>query len=109
MTTTALLGQVKARLAAATPGPWVVDTGGFDTIAQVCSEDWAIHDGHIDIGDAQLIAHAPIDLARLLAIVEVMQAAIEQSIARSDDYGDSHCSQPIRRALLAADKLASDE
>lgn len=32
------------------------------------------------------------------ALVQAVEA-IQQSIARSDDYGDSHCSQPIREAL----------
>lgn len=39
-------------------------------------------------------------LARLVECVEAMQS----SVARSDDYGDSHCSQPIRQALSALAK-----
>ena len=34
-------------------------------------------------------------------LVAGLVEAIEKSIARSDDYGDSHCSQPIRKALTA--------
>lgn len=52
---------------------------------------------------------AHLDLSRLLAIVELQQAAILDSIARSDDHGDSWCSRPIRDALIAADKLAGEE
>jgi hypothetical protein len=38
----------------------------------------------------------------LKAIMESNEKLVEKirmSISRSDDYGDSHCSQPIRQAL----------
>jgi hypothetical protein len=38
----------------------------------------------------------------LKAILESNEKLVEKirmSISRSDDYGDSHCSQPIRQAL----------
>lgn len=34
---------------------------------------------------------------KVIALIE----AIKESIARSDDYGDSHCSKPIREALAS--------
>ena len=39
-------------------------------------------------------------------VIEMQQKAMRASIARSDDYGDSHCSAPIREAIKqATDKL----
>ena len=38
-------------------------------------------------------------LKELEAKLEIAREAIRNSIARSDDYGDSYCSQPIRKAL----------
>ena len=41
---------------------------------------------------------------RLCAANAELVEAIRSSIARSDDYGDSHCSQPIRQALKKYDR-----
>lgn len=41
----------------------------------------------------------------LRAQLKIAVDAIKQSVARSDDYGDSHCSQPIRQALASIEKL----
>ena len=39
-------------------------------------------------------------------VIEMQQKSMRASIARSDDYGDSHCSAPIREAIKqATDKL----
>ena len=77
------LDPIKARLAAATPGPWRwsrVESWGH--VAK-------LHDIHFlpnlaslsstqqDQADADLIAHAPSDLAALVAEVERLRAAIK--------------------------------
>lgn len=95
------LEAVKARIKAATPGPWTVEQNGFETIGQVCCEDWAINEGHMDIGDATLIAHAPQDLATLIRVVELQQEALKYYAEHWDDDLAS-------KALDAADKLVSE-
>lgn len=39
--------------------------------------------------------YEPIDSPEVMALVE----AIKLTIARADDYGDSHLSKPVRQAL----------
>jgi hypothetical protein len=73
------LDAIKARLAAATPGPWRVSRQNIDErpgTSEVCdlvNDCWVIVE-HNDLGryedDADLIAHAPADIAALLAEVE---------------------------------------
>ena len=74
----ALLAPIRARLAAATPGPWegllagprgerewIVDS----TSTFICSTQIDNQRGH---SDGTLIANAPTDLARLLAAIEAV-------------------------------------
>lgn len=68
------LSEIEGRLAAATPGPWecdgptasvayeVVSPGGFGAVGAIVATD-AIEE------DAELIAHAPADLAALMGFV----------------------------------------
>lgn len=52
--------------------------------------------------DTLSLAAAPkLDSKDLSAENERLRGAIKLSIARSDDYGDSFCSQPIREVLKA--------
>ena len=74
------LDAIRARLAAATPGPWHAygNTLAAETGGCTCSPHYGAHEAHCgleEIGqvvesDADLIAHAPADLAALLAEVE---------------------------------------
>jgi hypothetical protein len=80
-----LLEEIKARLNAATPGPWkAYDWPSFPrsdencvriesetTITAFCFSDKPNH-------DALLIAHAPEDLRKLIAVVEVLSATISK-------------------------------
>lgn len=70
------LEEIEARLKAATPGPWKADTsndGSSVTAATACytvcdCADW-VHPTEGEVSDARLIAHAPTDLAALVAEV----------------------------------------
>lgn len=114
MTTTALLSQVRARLAAATPGPKEVirfDNNSGEIDYQVAGGkpyiilcQFGDFDNPKAKADAHLLAHAPTDLAKLLAIVEVMQAALEAIRDRAS--GRNHLL--AYEALRAADKIAGE-
>ena len=78
------LQPIKDRLAVATPGPWWASKeksfGTYLAVAVVgCNEVLAEYDGyrHSDDDDADLIAHAPADLAALVAEVERLRGAIQ--------------------------------
>jgi hypothetical protein len=62
------LDEIEKRLAAATPGPWE----GVDY--EVLATEIDIADCQT-LADAELIAHAPTDLAALVAFARVVQAA----------------------------------
>jgi len=88
--TPADLAAIRARLAAATPGPWRLQTCACGA---VCDDAAAVKAGGVlvvecaDDPDADLIAHAPTDLAALLDEVERLRAglaAVEALIAHSD-------------------------
>ncbi len=53
-------------------------------------------------GEADVQANLRPILQALVEVIKVQGEAIDNSIARSDDYGDSHCSQLIREAQAAA-------
>jgi hypothetical protein len=59
------LEDIKDRLAAATPGPWEL-IGGGEWISPI-GIPVAPDDGGVGPQDAEFIAHAPTDIARLLA------------------------------------------
>lgn len=89
------LQPIKARLAAATPGPWEVES------SETVDGSFIANMGPIMIvpyfqgmapmmADADLIAHAPTDLAALVAEVERLRTAItehERLLRRGDHYG----------------------
>ncbi len=65
------LAPIKARLAAATPGPWsVAEIGGFQTTGLK--------------EDDELIVNAPADLAALVAEVERLRAKVAELEADAD-------------------------
>lgn len=77
------LQPIKARLAAATPGPWTaspnVQPRGVAAVAEV-NTVLVLSSGPLygsPAQDADLIANAPTDLAALVAEVERLRAAIE--------------------------------
>ncbi len=77
------LAEIRARLEAATPGPWAIyGTIGFEyhvrtggTTAAVPTTGEPVADAALN-RDAEFIAHAPTDIADLLAEVELLQTYI---------------------------------
>jgi hypothetical protein len=83
--------EIRARLQAATPGPWHADDGDFGCV-MVGNYGWVTPAGvnapEYDVdtpqghADAELIAHAPTDLAYLLARVE----ELERQLGKARQY-----------------------
>lgn len=76
------LTEIRARLDAATPGPWKRSLSGSRY------NPWKVHRGAILVAlsgespeDADLIAHAPADIAWLLAEVEELRAVVRNTPA----------------------------
>jgi len=84
---TTKLNEIRARLEAATPGPWYVSQGNHNLImakvpnyyAYEVIADAAQRGDFYSKADvnAALIAHAPTDIAKLLAVVEVLSAGLQ--------------------------------
>jgi hypothetical protein len=81
------LDDIKARVAAATPGPWeVIDLIGSRPAA---ASVWTDEDGDHDVclseetspADAAFIAHARTDIPDLLRVVEAAMAVVEMTRA----------------------------
>jgi hypothetical protein len=80
------LAVIEARLAAATPGKWVINTDpafaakfGFDPCPQILTSNWhriaqCFYASH---KNAPFIAHAPDDVRRLLAEVRRLRALVQ--------------------------------
>ncbi len=85
------LDEIKARLKAATPGPWKVDAKeckGKHVVTDAPFEyRIAVANEYYESGakDASLIAHAPTDLAFLLGLVERQQRALEYALMTLND------------------------
>ena len=80
--TDARLAAIRERLAAATPGPWEarVEVHGVSLVPLLTNKGhlaFAYGDGWGD--DAEFIAHAPTDVAALLAEVERLRAELENA------------------------------
>jgi len=89
------LDQIKARLQAATPGPWEADTGvrgdcvvwgpnGRFLMNAQAEPHWIEYPGEkrsvsfdVDRRDAEFIAHARTDVPALLALVRAQQAKLD--------------------------------
>lgn len=98
------LAEIEARLSAATPGPWewvpsavyaashVLGGAGEQgfPVLRTAASGWAIP------ADAELIAHAPADLAALVAVVREV-AALHQRDTWSD-CGRCHVAWPCPTA-----------
>jgi hypothetical protein len=85
------LTEIRARLDAATPAPW---TRFARNASAPDEDDWYLgHDvhgppraqrGQIErVADAELIAHAPDDLAHLLALVDQLQGQLDEARAEN--------------------------
>jgi hypothetical protein len=83
---------IKARLQAATPGPWENTDPRQIRHAEpnIYAGDQEIADAY-SLGDSELIAHAPADIAALVKELEAARAFIEEA-----EYAASHdCEEPI--------------
>ena len=108
------LDPIRARLAAATPGPW--HAYGNTLAAEVgrctCSPHYGAHErscGLEDIGqvvesDAELIAHAPADLAALVAEVERLRETV-QRVREALEKDVCPCGEEGCRTFIGADKI----
>ena len=108
------LDPIRARLAAATPGPW--HAYGNTLAAEVgrctCSPHYGAHErscGLEDIGqvverDADLIANAPADMAALIAEVERLRTENEELIERG--WADEVFAHSLRGAVQRVRELA---
>lgn len=72
------LDEVKARLAAATPGCWLTGYPNAGDITPMPGHVWSENKDLIskdicDDRDAEFIAHSPTDIARLLAVVDKLR------------------------------------
>lgn len=93
---------IRQRLAAATPAPWDAEEGSGTVWAGPASVVQIAYESGRTKGDAALIAHAPTDLALLLAAVEAAQVVAERLAC--NHVFDPECARcewlsPLRRAL----------
>lgn len=80
---------IRARLAAATPGPWSTEPSPPDWPGRegsvVVTPDGDLGGDYLDEADADLIAHAPADLAALLAELDAKDAALARVRELADE------------------------
>jgi len=106
------LDAIKARLDGATPGSWVIRQEGGDITAidsldgqTVLAGVWSfatdsLQPLEVQPADAELITHAPTDVARLLAEVERQGAQIDHLLGQNKRLQVSHnCLERIRRTV----------
>lgn len=98
------LDAIRERLAAATPGPWTADTYAeaiyaLDGAAVVSGSRWGGEASVFDHApDADFIAHAPTDIAALLAEVERLCAERAQMTEVQEWVGTPDAQEPWRMA-----------
>lgn len=94
------LDGIKARLQAATPGSWEVKPFrvGFGGDSEREPDFWEVGENIVyEEEDAELIAHAPTDLARLVAAVEAVEKLHEPlAIYELDDEGHVQEDKHVR-------------
>lgn len=112
----ALLAPIRARLAAATPGPWEWIgsnlercSPGYGDVLEVEVECGSYCYGgsprmNISAGNKALLENAPTDLARLLAAIEAVESTAKYLDKLAD--GDRHYANLFRQAVAAG--LGSD-
>jgi len=99
---------IQARLAAATPGPWVVEPSKYVSGRYVVAEGGRQirHATETSPVDADLIAHAPADLAALLAELDAKDAALARVRELADDpYRITRNRSVVQREYVLADDL----
>lgn len=115
MSISSFKAEVRARLSAATPGPWSVNQYlGFDvwdfaqrTRVAKCDPREDYLPGKTSCwANSDLIANAPTDLARLLAMVEVYEAALEY-YAKDTNWIHGCTPKTAMKALASADNNLS--
>lgn len=100
------LEEIKARLAAATPGPWelanprpdgrnMVQRRGYDLYGDEVSEMIIVD---TNPSDAEFIAHSPETQAKLTAALEAVQALMKDHATRSRATSDRLNQQVVDRA-----------
>lgn len=94
------LDAIRARLQTVTPGPWVIRQEGGDITAIDSLDDQTVlagawnsatdnlHPLEVEPADAEFIAHAPTDVARLVAEVERLQAENERLAKRAECFNE---------------------
>jgi hypothetical protein len=105
------LPTIRARLAAATPGPWVrqssddgaSDPWWIDTHASPEGPEpvWAPPQYPVSEADADFIAHAPDDIAALLAVAQAAEALLAAWSVNIGDFDADMFNQKVD-ALRAA-------
>ena len=113
------LEPIKARLAAATPGPWGQGMAGDKPLPEVdysaafgfITINERSDDGAGGVADADFIAHAPTDLADLVAEVERLQAVVlsqdDMDLPGMWSYSDFTGGDPDDRSYSQREKDAS--
>ncbi len=101
------LAEVRARLEAATPGPWDYAHGYVE--AENCA-DYIVEgpDAINDDDNGDFIAHAPADIAKLLAMLEVAREALEKISQEGSELYEGTQEQVPRdhlAALIALDRF----
>lgn len=96
------LSAIKARLSAATPGPWVNRPGGVvqsQTVSRIIFWDDEPNQGdtHERIKpDYDFIAHAPTDLLRLISALELAIERHELSLELSEHAARLHFEATLK-------------
>lgn len=104
-----LLNPIEDRLKAATPGPWYHDMGNWDveqpatrlTVACLIPDHLTDVDGNTTgmsyfSGNGDLIAHAPTDLATLIALAKRQDAALLVMEDAITEYHSIGCNYYMR-------------
>jgi hypothetical protein len=105
------LGEIRARLDAATPGPWgrIISRGFQETpqspdkaVDTICASGMVYHDTDNNrskvFADSELIANAPTDIARLLQALELCRRQRDHWTrdATRSDYDDAALLEILR-------------
>lgn len=102
---------IKARAAAATPGPWgttVVDSDGYEDI--VDAEEATLFMSVTEVADARFIAHARTDVELLLDVAEAAAgAAVEKPHTGVVEHPREYVVLPRAHWQRISDALAALE
>lgn len=109
------LNAIRARLDAATPGPWFTGMSGghwyvldnditCDIEGQICS----LNRRHAE-ANADLIANAPSDLAALLAEVDILSGLLSDRVQDSDLAVEAARRERARCVAMADERRGQEE